>query len=160
MRTCHVLHYTRFLYAILKLSSSLACVRAVFGPLLDCNLQAECGGWASCIGGNPDTTKCQGQVGWMQDEKQDARFIESAGGLLFPRSNIAAGTFWHYDSALSPTSLEFGARTDALARAMADRGVLGLCPAGCACSFGSRCGAAYKPTSGQRPRTARTTTQE
>ena len=82
----------------------------------------------------------------MQDETMDAQFIESAGGLLFPRSNIAAGTFWHYDSALSPTSLEFSTRTDALAREMAARGVMGLCPAGCSCSFGSRCGVAYKPT--------------
>ena len=95
----------------------------------------------------------------MQDEKMDARFIESAGGLLFPRSNIAAGTFWHYDSALSPSSLEFNARTDALARGMADRGVMGLCPVGCSCSFGSRCGAAYKPTIDQRS-TAQTATHE
>jgi hypothetical protein len=31
---------------------------------------------------------------WMQDEKNDDAFVQSAGGLLFPRSNVGAGAFW------------------------------------------------------------------
>ena len=70
-----------------------------------CSGTVECGGWAYCPGskwpaGAPfpseggNTTACVSGIGWMQDEKNDAAFIQSAGGLLFPRSNVGAGAFW------------------------------------------------------------------
>ena len=109
-----------------------------------CSVTAECGGWAQCPGGKP-ATSCLHSTSWMQPEKEDAAFIQSAGGLLFPRSNVGAGSFWHFNEALKPNGPEFLARTAALAKIMDARGVLGLCPPGCSCSFGGRCGADYKP---------------
>ena len=77
---------------------------------------------------------------------QDAAFILSAGGLLFPRANIGAGAFWNYRQDITSESAEMLRRTDALAASMKARGVMGVCPPGCSCSFGSRCGNAYKPS--------------
>ena len=69
-----------------------------------CSGTVECGGWAYCLGskwpaGAPfpeggNTSACVSGIGWMQDEKNDDAFIQSAGGLLFPRSNVGAGAFW------------------------------------------------------------------
>jgi hypothetical protein len=112
-----------------------------------CSLAAECGGWATCIGGSTPTSKCAGSSGWMQDSKYDRQFIQSAGGLLFPRSNIAAGSLWNYNATLSHASEEFVARTRRLAAVMEERDVMGLCPPGCSCSFGGRCGQSYSPGS-------------
>ena len=112
-----------------------------------CSGTVECGGWAYCPNGAPSDT-CVSAQGWMQDAKYDAEFIESAGGLLFPRANVGAGSFWNYRADLAPDSAEVLRRTDALAASMAGRGVMGLCPPGCSCSFGSRCGKPYqKPPS-------------
>jgi hexosaminidase len=148
-----------------------------------CSGTVECGGWAYCPGapwpagapfptGRPGAT-CTSSLGWMQSSAQDAAFILSAGGLLFPRANFGAGAFWNYrydifhlcfTGQLSSTdgvnltdmlfrhdvatdSAEMLRRTDALAASMKERGVLGVCEPGCSCSFGSRCGVAYKPSS-------------
>ena len=120
-----------------------------------CSGTVECGGWAYCPGapwpsaapfptGHAGDT-CVSKIGWMQSEAHDAQFIQSAGGLLFPRANVGAGSFWNYRSDLAPNSNEVLRRTKALAASMAERGVMGLCPDGCTCSFSSRCGAEYQP---------------
>jgi hypothetical protein len=120
-----------------------------------CSGTVECGGWAYCpgapwpkdshfpTGGAADS--CVSGVGWMQDKKHDNAFIQSAGGLLFPRANVGAGAFWNFRTDLAPNSQEVLQRTKALAASMAEREVLGLCPEGCSCSFGSRCGEPYSP---------------
>ena len=82
---------------------------------------------------------------WMQSSAQDAAFTLSAGGLLFPRAIFGAGAFWNYRDDVATDSAEMMRRTDALAARMKERGVMGLCQPGCSCSFGSRCGAGYKP---------------
>ena len=120
-----------------------------------CSGTVECGGWAYCPGspwpaGAPFPTRgagstCVSSLGWMQSSDQDAAFILSAGGLLFPRANVGAGAFWNYRNDVAPNSVEVVRRTAALAASMAVRGVVGLCEPGCQCSFGSRCGAAYTP---------------
>ena len=46
----------------------------------------------------------------------------------------------------APDSPEVLRRTTALAESMRMRGVTGLCPTNCTCSFGSRCGKAYAPS--------------
>ena len=120
-----------------------------------CSASVECGGWAYCPNapwpagdpfppGHPGNT-CISSLGWMQSSKQDAKFVLSAGGLLFPRANIGAGAFWNYRQDVEPDSAELLRRTSALAMTMAERDVQGLCPSNCSCSFGERCGAAYKP---------------
>ena len=105
-----------------------------------CSIQAECGGWASCIGGNSDTTKCAGGASWLQASTEDESFTLSSGGKLFPRSSIMAGSFWHFQASLAVKSEEFQARTAQLAVAMQRRGVAWACPPGCACGFTDRCG--------------------
>ena len=121
-----------------------------------CSDKVECGGWAYCPGapwpaGAPFPTghpaaSCPSSLGWMQSSAQDAKFMLSAGGLLFPRANIGAGAFWNFRDDIASDSAEMLRRTDALAASMAKRGVIGVCPPGCSCSFGSRCGDKYKPS--------------
>jgi hypothetical protein len=111
-----------------------------------CSGQVECGGWAYCPGSNeshPDATECVPSTGFMQDAAQDAVFVQSAGGLLFPRANVGAGSFWRFDDRVGSNSSEILRRTGALARTMEERGVVGLCPQNCTCSFGDRCGQPY-----------------
>ena len=55
-----------------------------------CSGKVECGGWAYCPSGAP-ADSCVSDVGWMQDAKFDRAFVQSAGGLLFPRANVGAG---------------------------------------------------------------------
>lgn len=119
-----------------------------------CSGVVECGGWAYCpntpwpvgspfpIGG--EVGSCVSGIGWMQDEENDDAFIQSAGGLLFPRANVGAGAFWNFRADLPAHSGEVRRRTKALEASMLERGVLGLCPEGCSCSFSSRCGKPYK----------------
>ena len=107
-----------------------------------CSGVVECGGWAYCPSGAPANT-CVPSTGWMQDSRYDAEFAQSAGGLLFPRSNVGAGAFWNFVAGLAHDSDEVLRRTKALAASMAARGVVGLCPEGCSCSFGARCGKPY-----------------
>ena len=123
-----------------------------------CSGTVECGGWAYCPGspwpaGAPfptsggNTSACVSGIAWMQEEKHDDAFILSAGGLLFPRANVGAGAFWNFRPDLAHDSAEVTRRTAALAATMKARQVTGLCPQGCTCSFGSRCGKAYAPSS-------------
>jgi hypothetical protein len=80
----------------------------------------------------------------MQPAAEDVTFVLSAGGKLFPRSNVAAGTLWNYDSALEPSSDEFQARTGQLAHSQISRGLKWVCPpCSSGCGFGGRCGTAY-----------------
>jgi len=120
-----------------------------------CSGKVECGGWAYCPGAPwpqdalfptgyaADT--CISGVGWMQSSEQDAAFTQSAGGLLFPRANFGAGAFWNYRADVGADGIEVLRRTGALAASMAERGVLGLCPPGCSCSFSDRCGVPSPP---------------
>jgi len=109
-----------------------------------CSTRVECGGWAYCPNGQPADT-CVSEVGWMQSSAQNAAFELSAGGLLFPRASIGAGSFWHYSPTILHNSTEMLYRTRALAASMEERGVVGMCPKSCTCSFVSRCGQRYKP---------------
>ena len=122
-----------------------------------CSGTVECGGWAYCLGspwpaGAPfptsggNTSACVSGIAWMQEEQHDDAFILSAGGLLFPRANVGAGAFWNFRPDLAHDSAEVTRRTAALAATMKARQVMGLCPQGCTCSFGSRCGKAYAPS--------------
>ena len=115
-----------------------------------CSGRVECGGWALCpaasIAAAKDTRTCVPPTGWMQDAAQNAAFELSVGGLLWPRANVGAGAFWHFNGALASNSTEVLRRTSALAASMEERGVVGICPHGCSCSFGDRCGTPYTPS--------------
>ena len=122
-----------------------------------CSGAVECGGWAYCPGApwpadapfptGGDAESCISSLGWMQSQHEDAAFVLSAGGLLFPRANVGAGAFWNYRPELPTNGTEFLRRTSALAASMAARGVMGICPPGCTCGFGTRCGQPIKPAS-------------
>ena len=85
----------------------------------------------------------------MQSSNQDGPFIQSAGGLLFPRANVGAGAFWNFRNDVLADSAEVLRRTAAVAASMKDRGVMGLCQPGCSCSFSGRCGYSYQPDRAQ-----------
>merc|ERR1712048_888486 len=68
----------------------------------------------------------------------DDEFARSVSGLLWPPTNVAAGSFWHYDSTKN--------RDDVLVPAVYIQNTLAMwrgamvCPSGCECSMTSVCG--------------------
>lgn len=113
---------------------------------------AECGGWRFCPG-FASASSCvypadAGGLGWMQSADEDEAFMKSAGALLFPRANIAAGSMWNYKSSLPFTSSEFRLRTASLAASQSHRKAgVDACPSICYCDFVQRCAIPYQPKS-------------
>ena len=67
-----------------------------------CSGKVECGGWAYCPSGAP-ADSCVSDIGWMQGAKFDSSFIQSAGGLLFPRVRHSLNfDFDHFSRILPP----------------------------------------------------------
>ena len=79
---------------------------------------------------------------WMFDRDQDLSFIESIGGMVWPRGIAAAGSFWNYNASLSATSEEFLTRYQAQNNRLAARNIT-VCPNGCKCDELTRCGKPY-----------------
>lgn len=69
---------------------------------------------------------------------RDLEFSRSASGLLWPTTNLAAGSFWHYGADIDQDRILAQAwhKQNALA---AWRGVM-VCPPGCDCTMTSVCG--------------------
>lgn len=75
---------------------------------------------------------------------QDASFAKSIGGMIFPRTIVAATAFWHFNASVSPTDPAFvdavWATNDMI---VAAGGV--TCPSRCECDQLTQCGAPIIP---------------
>ena len=75
----------------------------------------------------------------MFDRSADDQFATSIQGMIWPRSAIAAGSFWNYQPSLKGDSVEFEAVVRRQAEWLVERGV-GTCPPGCICDQVTHCG--------------------
>jgi len=72
----------------------------------------------------------------------DEEFSKSIGGMMWPRGFVAAQAFWHFDSALDPTSDDFTANIWSINDQIAAKGGL-VCPSNCSCDQLTACGTPY-----------------
>ena len=86
----------------------------------------------------------------LWNRTRDAEFALSIGGVLWPRGFLAAGSFWHYDGALSKSELVQRVQVEHTARVAARGGI--VCPVGCKCDSKNRCGQPYVPPPPKPPR--------
>lgn len=85
-----------------------------------------------------------GQFAWMYPPEQDAAFIKSFMGMVWPRAAAAAGAFWNYDASVvsGAGDNDFSCAISAINTRLGLRGVT-TCPNGCSCDWGSSCGEPY-----------------
>ncbi|XP_073228638.1 uncharacterized protein [Porites lutea] len=79
---------------------------------------------------------------WMFGPESDSQFTESVSGIIWPSAIVGAGSFWNYQSKLTPDSKEFAVMIDTQHKRMVQRGIL-TCPSGCKCDVLTRCGQKY-----------------
>ncbi|XP_065890775.1 beta-hexosaminidase subunit beta-like [Dysidea avara] len=89
-----------------------------------------------------DDGKTPPVASWMYDKKYNDVFMQSVGGMIWPRGIAAAGSFWHYSEDVDSKSPGFLLTMFSQNSRMAKRGVL-VCPSGCACDEVHRCGVPY-----------------
>ena len=75
----------------------------------------------------------------MFDRSADALFATSIQGMIWPRTAIAAGSFWNYQPSLKGDSAAFNSVVKRQAEWLVERGV-GTCPPGCICDQITQCG--------------------
>lgn len=73
---------------------------------------------------------------------KDDVFNESIMSLIFPRTIIAAGSFWRYDSSYIETSTEFKEMIKFHNNRIRSRGIM-TCPSDCKCDELTKCGKKY-----------------
>merc|ERR1712046_313272 len=78
---------------------------------------------------------------------------QSIGGMIWPRGHLAAGSFWNFRPELSKDEVAARALSHHNSLA-AQRGGL-VCPTGCDCTVGQKCGVPYiqQPTTTAQPTT-------
>jgi len=89
----------------------------------------------------PGSTKGGGHEFFGRD--YDSEFARSAGGVLWPRTHQAAGSFWNFRADLSLEEVDVRANYEQNTLA-ARRGGL-VCPSGCKCTVGTICGEPLLP---------------
>merc|ERR1712107_697733 len=85
--------------------------------------------------------KAPREGGPMFSRERDAKFGQSVASMLWPRGHLAAGSFWHFDPALSESDVREMAmirHNDLVAR----RGGV-VCPSNCSCNITHRCDVPY-----------------
>ncbi|KAM7425735.1 hypothetical protein ABFA07_022876 [Porites harrisoni] len=68
----------------------------------------------------------------MFGPESNSLFTESVSGIIWPSAIVGAGSFWNYQSKLTPDSKEFAMMIDTQHKGMVQRGIL-TCPSGCKC---------------------------
>ncbi|KAM7446498.1 hypothetical protein ABFA07_005156 [Porites harrisoni] len=61
---------------------------------------------------------------------------------IWPNAIVGAGSFWNYQSKVTPDSKEFAMMIDTQRKRMVQRGIP-TCPSGCKCDVLTRCGQKY-----------------
>ncbi len=72
----------------------------------------------------------------------DALFHQSILGVAFPRTAVAAGSYWNYVGVDNISPSEISSSVDGLNARLASRG-LPTCPQDCGCDAATRCGVQY-----------------
>jgi hexosaminidase len=82
---------------------------------------------ASLLGGEVSAWSDEYLGGCMFSSSQDARFAHSVSNYIFPRTAVAAGSFWRWDHRVSTSSKAFAAALSGMQARLRDRGVAS-CP--------------------------------
>ncbi|XP_065180820.1 beta-hexosaminidase subunit A1-like [Sycon ciliatum] len=79
---------------------------------------------------------------WMYDRRQDSAFAASVTAMIWPRGIVAAGSFWNYQSAMDPKSVQFTNAYAAANQHLLSRDIAS-CPSKCTCNELTQCDKPY-----------------
>ena len=107
-------------------SSSSSVLGGEMSMWTDDYVERECGAHGPSLG--------LANASCFHKRKMDQGFQQSIGGLLFPRGLVAAGAFYHYNSSVNASSLEFAKQMHLVNEMVMERGGV-VCPSNDICSY-------------------------